>query len=155
MTAEPRAPFASLLSVLPWIGVGAIVLIGVINHLRSRPRGATPPPASVEGPVVSRAAPAAPGPPLSEARRLASLGRHAEAIHALLLEAITRLGATARGFAPSLTSRELAASDAISGPARDAFGRLVRAVEISRFGGRPAGVAEFEACSGELDRIPA
>ncbi|HYD39842.1 MAG TPA: DUF4129 domain-containing protein [Anaeromyxobacter sp.] len=81
--------------------------------------------------------------------RLAAAGRWAEAIHALLLETLAALSRAAR-LAPSYTSREILERVRLPLPAREALEALVLAVEISRFGGVPAGEAEYRSC---LDRF--
>ncbi len=81
--------------------------------------------------------------------RLAAAGRWAEAIHALLLETLAALSRAAR-LAPSYTSREILERVRLPLPAREALEALVLAVELSRFGGEPAGEAEYRSC---LDRF--
>jgi hypothetical protein len=44
---------------------------------------------------------------------------------------------------PALTSRELAAAEAIPAPARDLFARIARLVERSLFGGRPVAADDW------------
>jgi len=90
-------------------------------------------------------APAALEVPLESAERLAAAGRFAEAIHALLLETLAALSRAAQ-LAPSLTSREIVSRAQLPARAREALGGLVLAVEISRFGGVPAGEADYRAC---------
>jgi hypothetical protein len=83
--------------------------------------------------------------PLDSAERLAAAGRFAEAIHLLLLETLAALSRAAQ-LAPSLTSREIVARVPLPARARDALLGLVLAVEISRFGGAPAGERDYRAC---------
>jgi hypothetical protein len=84
-------------------------------------------------------------PDVEEAQRLAAEGRHGEAIHALLLAAIHHLSARSRvAVQPSRTSRELARLLPLPGEAKEAFNELVRAVELSLFGGEPAGPEDYE-----------
>ncbi len=101
---------------------------------------------------VALAPEAAPAPlqvELEGPERLAAAGRWAEAIHALLLETLAALSRAAR-LAPSYTSREILERVRLPLPAREALEALVLAVEISRFGGVPAGEAEYRSC---LDRF--
>lgn len=82
----------------------------------------------------------------------AKAGRHAEAIRLLLHGAIGRLREqNARAAGRSLTSREILAKAFPAGrlqpeasAARDALAALVRAVEVSFFGGRPPDAAAFD-----------
>jgi hypothetical protein len=101
---------------------------------------------------VALPAEAAPAPlqvELEGPERLAAAGRWAEAIHALLLETLAALSRAAR-LAPSYTSREILERVRLPLPAREALEALVLAVEISRFGGVPAGEVEYRRC---LDRF--
>jgi hypothetical protein len=76
---------------------------------------------------------------------LADARRFAEAIHVLLLETLAALSRAAR-LAPSLTSREIVSRVPLPARAREALGGLVLAVEVSRFGGAPAGETDYRAC---------
>jgi hypothetical protein len=79
-----------------------------------------------------------------EAERLAAEGRWGEALHALLLQAIRHLTAGSPvALRASYTSRELLRLVPLSGEARQAFAGLVRAVELSLFGGAPVGPDEY------------
>jgi hypothetical protein len=84
---------------------------------------------------------------LGEADALAGEGRFAEAIHLLLFRSIDdideRRPAVVR---PALTSRDIAALDAIPPAPRSAFQRLVMAVERSLFGGRSLGADDWSEC---------
>ncbi len=99
--------------------------------------------------VEEASAPASLEVPLASAERLAAAGRFAEAIHALLLETLAALSRAAQ-LAPSLTSREILSRVPLPERAREALAGLVLAVEISRFGGAPAGERDYRAC---LDRF--
>jgi hypothetical protein len=151
----PRDPSAAsqILRWLPWVvvGIGVVVLtVAAVRHRKSLARKRPQPPAAVEPPVT----PLAGTPPLAVAEALAREGRHAEAIHALLLAAIERVRSSAP-LAASLTSRELSSAATLAPEGKAALLELVRAVELTLFGGRAAGAAEFEACSAALRRIPA
>lgn len=95
-----------------------------------------------------RAAPGrapAPGPatPLPDFEALAREGRHAEAVHALLLHAVARLAALARApFPAGATAREIvrAAGGDSGGPLRGLLGLA----EGVHFGDRPASAADYE-----------
>jgi hypothetical protein len=77
--------------------------------------------------------------------QLAAAGRFAEAIHQLLLETLAALSRASR-LPPSQTSREILEAARLPGRARAALSGLVLAVEISRFGGAPAGEEDYRAC---------
>lgn len=73
---------------------------------------------------------------LREADALAAEGRYAEAIHHLLFRSIEDIGRRRpRLVRPALTSRELAAAEALPPPARSLFARIAGLVERSLFGG--------------------
>lgn len=89
--------------------------------------------------------------PVAGAEALARDGRFAEAIHSLLLETLAALSRAAK-LTPSLTSREVLEKTQLPPRARDALFGLVRAVEVSRFGGREAGLEDYRA---SLERFEA
>ena len=81
---------------------------------------------------------------LEEAEALARQGRYAEAIHHLRFRSIEDLARRRPNLVrPALTSRELAASPAVPGRARDLFAGIARLVERSLFGGRAVGEREW------------
>ena len=86
---------------------------------------------------------------LSEAERLAAEGRYSEAAHALLLAVIQYLARRpgARIDAAS-TSREILRNlpRALASDQRDALAELVGQVEVSWFGGRSLGAADYARC---------
>lgn len=84
-------------------------------------------------------------PAFEDAARLAAEGRYAEAIHALLLAAIRHFAERSRvAVQPSRTSRELVGLLPLGPELRAAFTELVRAVELSLFGGVAVGREEYE-----------
>ena len=98
-------------------------------------------------PETAAGAAAAPQLALSfdDASRLAAEGRYAEAVHALLLAAIRHFAERSRtAVQPSRTSRELVRTLPLGPEAREAFGELVRTVELSLFGGAPVGAEDYE-----------
>lgn len=144
---------------VPLIGAGAflgtvifVILLGVVVLLilgwivrevveRRRRSGGETRPASETG------AADAPQVALSfdDASRLAAEGRYAEAVHALLLAAIRHFAERSRtAIQPSRTSRELVRTLPLGPEAREAFGELVRTVELSLFGGAPVGAEDYE-----------
>lgn len=83
---------------------------------------------------------------LREADAMAAQGRFAEAVHHLLFRSIEDIAQRRpRLVRPALTSRELAAAEAIPPSARDLFARIARLVEQSLFGGRPVGADDWQA----------
>lgn len=85
--------------------------------------------------------------PLARAEELAADGRFGEAIRALLLRTLAELvRATPGRLQPSLTSREILAAVAVADEARNSLAELVHAVEISHFGGKEPGAAEYSRC---------
>lgn len=84
---------------------------------------------------------------LREADRLASLGQFGEAIHHLLLKGVEDIGRRRpQLLRPALTSRDIAAADAIPPAPRKLFAELARAVEASLFGGSPVGADDWQRC---------
>jgi hypothetical protein len=127
------------------LAFGAVYL-GYVLVQRFRGGWARPDREREEPPLVPRPdRPARAAAPLDDAERLAADGRWAEALHALLLQAIRLLVARLPAPPPpSSTSRELLRLVPLSGEARQAFAGLVRAVELSLFGGSPVGPEEYE-----------
>ena len=83
---------------------------------------------------------------LREADALAAEGRYAEAVHHLLFRSIEDIGRRRpRLVRPALTSRELAAAEALPPPARGLFARIAGLVERSLFGGRPVEAGDWTA----------
>lgn len=89
---------------------------------------------------------------LEDADSLAAAGRFDEAIHLLLFRSIDDLRARRPGAVkPALTSRDIADLEVLPQAPRSAFARLARAVELTFFGGRPAGADEFGAARSDYE----
>jgi len=89
---------------------------------------------------------------LEDADGLAAAGRFEEAIHLLLFRSIDDLRARRPGAVkPALTSRDIASLETLPAAPRDAFARLARAVELTFFGGRPAGADAFAAARQDYE----
>jgi hypothetical protein len=89
---------------------------------------------------------------LEAADQLAAEGRYGEALHLLLFRSIEELGGRRPGVVrPALTSRDIAQLSAMPEGPRSAFGRIAERVEMSFFGGRPTGAAEFAAARGDYE----
>nr|NUR37869.1 DUF4129 domain-containing protein [Sphingomonas sp.] len=81
---------------------------------------------------------------LEEADALARDGRFAEAIHHLLFRSVEDIANRRPALVrPALTSRELAAAQALPGRARELFAAIARLVERSLFGGRPVNEGDW------------
>jgi len=89
---------------------------------------------------------------LEDADSLAAAGRFDEAIHLLLFRSIDDLRARRPGAVkPALTSRDIAGLEVLPAGPRAAFARLARAVELTFFGGRPAGAEAFGAARTDYE----
>jgi hypothetical protein len=84
---------------------------------------------------------------LAEAERLASEGRYAEAVRALLVGAFAALVERGAGCPKSATSREILATARVAEPARGGLRALVEAEERCIFALRPASPDDFAACA--------
>ena len=83
---------------------------------------------------------------LEEADALAARGEFAEAVHHLLKRSIDDIARRRPQLVrPALTSRDIAAAEAIPPGARQLFGGIVAAVERSLFGGRAVSAGEWSA----------
>lgn len=148
--SEPRGDSGSSSSGAAWAKsliflLGAALLValiaGVVAALR-RPPSARTASGNVEPPAGAAAE--LPRAALGPAEALASEGRFAEAVHRLLIDALANLSARASHNTPRhWTSREILAALRLTVAAREALRELVDAVEISRFGGRPVGEADW------------
>jgi hypothetical protein len=89
---------------------------------------------------------------LEQADALAAEGRFGDAIHLLLFRSIDDLVEKAPGAAPAaFTSRDIVGAAPIPDEPRQAFARIVAAVERTFFGGRPADGADFRRCRGDYE----
>lgn len=167
--AEPQPPaperrrgrrgsrVGALASVVTWslLTMGAVALVVALVFLvatlftggggprRTRSRDAVPEPPS-EPPA---------GPSLPDPEELARRGDFGEAVHALLLHALSRLRATGLAMPPALTSREVLAAVPADAAPRRPLAELVEAVEQHLFAGRRLGAEEWRRCRrayGEL-----
>ncbi len=146
-----------------WIlfGLGGVALLWQVVKTIVRLSRSTGP---VAGNVVAGAKamrPEGPLPPvalpeLDEILVLARTGAYEAAIHLLLLQGLSQLDRmTGVNLAPSLTSREVLRRRALPVDAGKDLATLVTAVELSRFGGRPAGEAIFQTCLDSYRRLVA
>src|SRR6266446_1397805 len=135
-----------------------LILVVVVAMAMRWPRGASGGdklvPREIASAINARRPPASPL--LEDAESLARQGRFGEAIHAVLLRWLADLARSGAipARAPSLTSRELLRRETtLVAEARGALGSLVVAVERVHFGGRPAGLQEYEACAAQYRRF--
>jgi hypothetical protein len=132
-----------VMTVVFWGGVAlgvALIVFLIVREIvgvrLARRRRARPP----------RAAPVDWRPEEAKARALLQ-GAFDEAVHLLLYRSIDDIeGRRPRLVRPALTSRDIAALDAVPGAARSAFAAIAQVVEASFFGGRPADGAAFAEC---------
>jgi hypothetical protein len=83
---------------------------------------------------------------LEEADALAARGEFAEAVHHLLRRSVDDIAHRRPQLVrPALTSRDIAAAEAIPPRARTLFGSIVAIVERSLFGGRPVSADDWSA----------
>ncbi|AUW58210.1 DUF4129 domain-containing protein [Sphingobium sp. SCG-1] len=84
---------------------------------------------------------------LKEADALAAQGRFADAVHHLLMRSVEDLARRRPQIVrPALTSRELAAIEAIPSAPRRLFAEIATVVERSLFGERPVNADEWALC---------
>lgn len=140
--ALPPSGVGGVLQTIVWTVLALVVVAIVVVLVRERApsRG---PPAELDvarPPVVHVDAGA-----LGDADALAREGRFTEAIRVLLLRTFAAVGRRAK-LSSALTSREVLAAVAMSDGAQRALGELVHAVEVSHFGGQPAGADDYARC---------
>ena len=142
---------APVLVYVFWGGVilGALLILAFIIH-ELRPSGRR---ARVELATVDwRPEPEKARVLLEHADRLAAEGRYAEAIRLLLFRSIDDLAGRRPGLVkPALTSRDIAALDALPEAPRGAFGRLAHTVERTLFGGGEAGAEAFARARSDYE----
>jgi hypothetical protein len=148
----PDAPYARILlwTVLAAAALGFSILVyrrireGEWRLRRRRPQSGVPVEETDEEGWAPEDAPARSW--LREADALAAQGRFAEAVHHLLFRSIEDIARRRpRLVRPALTSRELAAAEALPPPARSLFARIAGLVERSLFGGRPVEASDWTA----------
>lgn len=88
------------------------------------------------------------------ADEFARQGHYVEAMHVLLLRAVTeirqRLG---EHFADSMTSREILRRARISDASRTSLRNIITSVEWSYFGAHPAQLSDYTTCRENFDRL--
>jgi hypothetical protein len=150
----PDAPYAK---IILWTVIAAVLLLLLwmifdrlrhgVWHLPRRRRGriARTAETDVEETWSPDAAPARAW--LKEADALAAKGRFADAVHHLLMRSVEDLGRRRpQVVKPALTSRDLAAIDAIPAAPRRLFAEIATVVERSLFGQRAVDAEEWARC---------
>jgi hypothetical protein len=100
------------------------------------------------------AASATPAVIVEAADELAARGRYVEAMHVLLLQGLAHLRARLnQQFSDSLTSREILYSTKLPEAARAALRDVVARVELTYFGQRSAGLADYTACRESFNAL--
>ena len=151
---------AAILSLLQWVLIAAvaIAILALLAIMFREPVESRFHPALYQ-PTPDPAAP----PPAADPRELLALadrfaadGRYAEAMHCVLLAAMTMLG---RGQSPksadSFTSWELLRSAALAPPQRQAARELIVHVERAWFGQRPAALDDYQQVRATFDTFAA
>lgn len=141
----PDAPYARLFFWGALAIVAALVLWLIVDRLRMGAwrwrRRAMPDEEGIES-WAPEAAPARAW--LREADALAGEGRYAEAVHHLLIRSVEDISRRRpRLVRPALTSRDIAAADALPARARTIFSGIAAIVERSLFGGRAVDAADW------------
>lgn len=145
---------ASIGTVLAVAGLIVVLLLVVSMVAQYFNQRAPPPEADVTAATPEEGDDEASAPLLGDAEALARAGRFAEAIHVLLLRSIRSLVERADWDAPrASTSRELLRAAPVRGRPHEAFRLLVEAVELTRWGERPANRAAYERCQQAYQAI--
>jgi hypothetical protein len=91
---------------------------------------------------------------IEAADELAARGRFVEAMHLLLLHGLAHIRQRLdQQFSDSLTSREILYSSNLSEAARASLRDVVGRVELTYFGQRPAGLADYTACRESFNAL--
>jgi hypothetical protein len=129
--------------IVLFVVVGLLIAGWIVREVVDRRRKS----GAEASPGTAPAAASAPALSLSfdDASKLAAEGRYAEAVHALLLAAIRHFAERSRtAIQPSRTSRELVRLLPLGPEAREELAALVKAVELSLFGGAAVGAEDYE-----------
>jgi hypothetical protein len=91
---------------------------------------------------------------LGDADALAKQGRFAEAVHILLFRSLDQIEQHIPDFLqPALTSRDIAGSPTLPGPARSAFSTIARIVERGLFAARPVDETGWQEARTAYERF--
>lgn len=134
------------------IVAGIALLYFVLRELLSLRRGAgkkrfEETDATVKARVTAADGEERPATLLDEADALAARGAFGEAIHLILMHSLGRLeDVSQRALGRSLTAREILRGTPIPARARELLAAIVGASELTHFGGRDAGEADYRRC---------
>ena len=152
-----------VLTALLWVLVGALAIVVGFHALRLLRRtiqfgGKTSTDATdIESlePLAAGAnvEPQLPPDPLAAAEVLARTGRYDEAVHLVLLIALEQLKARFGGLGRSLTSLEVVRQLPLETQSQRGLSALVSMVQLSRFGGRGLGEADYRLSVGNYHDV--
>lgn len=144
----------ALADILLWTVLGGatvLLIVAVVRGLGDRRR-----PVTVRTSVTTTGAAPAPAEPavepLPDHARLAAAGAFAEALHAVLQQAIVRFVERGGRLPRHCTARGALARITDAALPRDAFGHLVAATEVVRYAGRAADRSAYEAACLHLQQ---
>jgi hypothetical protein len=150
LTAWMRTPWFTLLSCVLGVALVLYTFRDSIPIWRLRRYWGWGPDAADDEDARTRSPAAA----MSTADDLARQGRHAEAMHVLLLQSLADIRRRLdEQFADSLTSREILRSTSLSELGRVSLREIIVRVEWTYFGQREAVAADYMACRASFDRL--
>jgi hypothetical protein len=138
--------------LLMWVSIGVAALLVLIVIVRSASTFAEQRRRPAAEPVTARRIEPGAAPELPDHAALAASGDFAAAIHALLRHAFTALGRRCGGLPDHVTGRGLVRRAAQEAVPTEALARLVQAVELLHFGGRPAEARHYQDSVQVLQR---
>ena len=150
-----------ILTIFFWVAVAAIVALPALSD-RARGCSGAEWPWRRRAQATAEAADESWRPEAGRGARAARRGRRAgrrraasrEAAHLLLFRSIEDIDARRPDLVrPALTSRDIAALDAIPGGPRSAFARIAMLVERSLFAQRPLGAADWRDCRAAYEEF--
>jgi hypothetical protein len=154
--AEPLSWHLNLPPETLWVvlaialGILAYAFRDLIPILRTGAGGI----AQAEESVAGAATPGGQALVIEAADELAARGRFVEAMHLLLLHGLAHIRQRLdQQFSDSLTSREILYSTNLPEAARASLRDVVGRVELTYFGQRPAGLADYTACRESFNAL--
>jgi hypothetical protein len=132
------------------LGVMLYLFRDLIPLLRSGAGGTW----AAEETALGETSPGNPAVVIEAADELAARGRFVEAMHMLLLHGLAHIRQRLdQQFSDSLTSREILYSTNLPEAARTSLRDVVSRVELTYFGLRPAGLADYTACRESFNAL--
>ncbi len=149
---RPKAILPNILHMIGMILGAVLAVVVVVNLLFSTDRWAqNESPEETDGTAIGFGRLN-----LEDPDQLAAAGRYAEAIHVMLLRALTLAAGRLNLIWPhSLTSREIMDSAALTDQARESLDDLISRVEIHHFGGHTPQEDDFRHCRLVFERLEA